>query len=60
MKIDRDGTPFIAVSALPAVAAAVTGHRRAALALLAAFAVSAVVFVIVSLATAGRRDPVSA
>lgn len=35
MKIDRDGAPFIAVSALPAVAAAVTGHRRLALPLLA-------------------------
>lgn len=36
MKIDRDGTPFIAVSALPAVALAVAGHRRLALAALAA------------------------
>lgn len=35
MKIDRDGAPFIALSALPAVAAAVAGHRRLALPLLA-------------------------
>ncbi|HWJ65016.1 MAG TPA: phosphatidylserine decarboxylase [Acidimicrobiales bacterium] len=36
MKLDRDGAPFIAASALPAAVAAATGHRRAALALLAA------------------------
>lgn len=30
MKIDRDGAPFIAVSAVPAAAAAMTGHRRLA------------------------------
>lgn len=35
MKIDRDGAPFIAVSALPAAALAMTGRRRLALALLA-------------------------
>lgn len=36
MKFDRDGAPFVAVSALPALVAAATGHRRVALALLAA------------------------
>ena len=36
MKIDRDGAPFIAVSALPAVVLALAGRRRLALALLAA------------------------
>jgi len=36
VKIDRDGTPFIAASALPALVAGATGHRRLALALLAA------------------------
>jgi len=35
VKIDRDGVPFIAVSALPALAAVATGHRRVALPLLA-------------------------
>ncbi len=35
MKIDRDGTPFIAVSTLPAVALAATGRRRLALGALA-------------------------
>ena len=30
MKLDRDGTPFIAVSALPAALLAVTRHRRLA------------------------------
>ena len=30
MKLDRDGTPFIAVSALPAALLALTGHRRLA------------------------------
>ncbi|WP_426571834.1 phosphatidylserine decarboxylase [Aquihabitans sp. McL0605] len=33
MKIDRDGVPFIAASALPAAAAAATGRRRLAAAL---------------------------
>ncbi|MCU1372110.1 MAG: Phosphatidylserine decarboxylase [Ilumatobacteraceae bacterium] len=35
MKFDRDGAPFVALSALPAVAAAAAGHRRLALPLLA-------------------------
>jgi phosphatidylserine decarboxylase len=35
VKIDRDGAPFIAVSALPAVIAMATGRRRGAVALLA-------------------------
>ena len=35
MKIDRDGTPFIAASALPAAVLALAGRRRTALALLA-------------------------
>lgn len=35
MKFDRDGAPFVAVSALPAATALVTGHRRLAVALLA-------------------------
>ncbi|WP_421118986.1 phosphatidylserine decarboxylase [Aquihabitans daechungensis] len=35
MKIDRDGTPFIAVSAVPALALALAGRRRLACAALA-------------------------
>ncbi len=33
MKFDRDGAPFVAVSALPAAAAVLGGHRRLAVAL---------------------------